>query len=702
MTIIIILAIVALLVLWVIGVQRKLVEKDELCKNALSQIGVQQASRWDALTALVELVKSYNEHEYNTLRDVIAQRKNITGESTVAEAQAQEQVLTGLVRNINLVAEQYPELKANENYAKAMDSVNLYENQVRLSPSQPHDLQRHCHQVQQGDPSVPDLDRCRNPRLQHPRLPRRGRRQVGHAFDEDLMRRLIGSLIAALAFANAVFAVDWDIHDINVNVRLYRDGSAIVSEIWNISAQEGTEVYVPRTNLGDIEISDFSVSDETGDIYKFEERWDVDRSLARKAGRCGFHRISGGVELCWGLGSYGTHTYNVRYKMSNVVKSLNDYDMMHIQLYESTDKFRYESSLIALMRFDKGVFESGSVQDRDFQTVLDRAMDGSDYYEDIPEKSWKEKLFALFMSMMTILITFLLIMVPFLRMLNGDKLSRRQKRKVLGGPADKVMWYRDLPFKGDIYKTDYILDLLETKRLSNGIASAIILRMLEKGYLTVSKDEKGKVEIRFDETKDIAQLDTHERGLYDMMKEASGSDLILQDKEFSRWSQRTKSQNTIRLWANGLNLDAKRELRRDDVVSGKKFSEQGKIEAQHVMGFKNFLNDFTISSERESVEVGLWKDYLVYASLYGIADKVAKELKDIDPRVFEQVMAYDYTMFNDVVRMTNSLGKSITNARYAPQSYSGPSRGGFGGFGGGTSFGGGGGFSGGGHGGGVR
>ena len=133
MTILIILAIVALLVLWVIGVQRKLVEKDELCKNALSQIGVQQASRWDALTALVELVKSYNEHEYKTLRDVIAQRKNITGESTVAEAQAQEQVLTGLVRNINLVAERYPELKANENYAKAMDSVNLYENQVRLS-----------------------------------------------------------------------------------------------------------------------------------------------------------------------------------------------------------------------------------------------------------------------------------------------------------------------------------------------------------------------------------------------------------------------------------------------------------------------------------------------------------------------------------------------------------------------------------------
>ena len=133
MTLLIIVAVIALLVVWVIGVQRKLVQKDELCKNALSQIGVQQASRWDALTALVELVKSYNEHEYNTLRDVIAQRKTINGESTTADAQAQEQALTGLVRNISLVAEQYPDLKANENYAKVMDSVNTYENQVRLS-----------------------------------------------------------------------------------------------------------------------------------------------------------------------------------------------------------------------------------------------------------------------------------------------------------------------------------------------------------------------------------------------------------------------------------------------------------------------------------------------------------------------------------------------------------------------------------------
>ncbi len=132
-TTLIIVVIIALLVLWFISVQRKLVNQDELCKNSMSQIGVQQNSRWDALTALVELVKSYNEHEYNTLRDVISMRKPLGRESTAADVNAQEQAINDVMKQINIAVEQYPDLKANENYGKAMDSVNTYENQVRMS-----------------------------------------------------------------------------------------------------------------------------------------------------------------------------------------------------------------------------------------------------------------------------------------------------------------------------------------------------------------------------------------------------------------------------------------------------------------------------------------------------------------------------------------------------------------------------------------
>lgn len=133
MTIIIVIAIVAILVLWFISVQRNLVKHEEICKNGLSQIGVQLASRWDALKALAELTKSYSEHEYKTITDTIAQRRPITAASTSADANAQENLFTQAMQHFNLVVEKYPEIKANETYIKTMDSVNTYQNQVRMS-----------------------------------------------------------------------------------------------------------------------------------------------------------------------------------------------------------------------------------------------------------------------------------------------------------------------------------------------------------------------------------------------------------------------------------------------------------------------------------------------------------------------------------------------------------------------------------------
>lgn len=132
-TTIIVIAVVVLLVLWIISAQRKLVNAEEMTKNAMSQIGVQQSSRWDALTGLVELLKSYNEHEYNTLKDIIAARSSIGAGSTAKEAQAQEDMITSVLSRISIVAEQYPNLKADSMYMDTMNSVNTYENQVRMS-----------------------------------------------------------------------------------------------------------------------------------------------------------------------------------------------------------------------------------------------------------------------------------------------------------------------------------------------------------------------------------------------------------------------------------------------------------------------------------------------------------------------------------------------------------------------------------------
>ena len=131
--IIILIAVIVILVLWVVSAQRNLVNLDEMCKNAMSQIGVQQNSRWDALSALADLTKQYDDHEYNTLMDVIKQRRSITGTSSVADANVQENAITEAMGKIMAVAEAYPNLKADGMYAKTMDSVNQYEQNVRLS-----------------------------------------------------------------------------------------------------------------------------------------------------------------------------------------------------------------------------------------------------------------------------------------------------------------------------------------------------------------------------------------------------------------------------------------------------------------------------------------------------------------------------------------------------------------------------------------
>ncbi|AMJ40746.1 LemA family protein [Anaerotignum propionicum] len=133
-TIIIIIAIIGVIILWIISTQRKLVMLDENISNAMSQIGVQLSSRFDALTALLDLTKGYAKHESETLIKTIQSRRSvITAKSTPDDVQRQEGIISEALGRIAMVTEQYPELKANETYIKTMDAVQTFENMVRTS-----------------------------------------------------------------------------------------------------------------------------------------------------------------------------------------------------------------------------------------------------------------------------------------------------------------------------------------------------------------------------------------------------------------------------------------------------------------------------------------------------------------------------------------------------------------------------------------
>jgi len=129
----IIVAIIVVIVLWFISVQRMLVSLDENVNNAMSQIGVNLTSRFDALTGLLDLVKGYNEHEYKTLSDVIKMRTSIGSHSKASDVEAQENIISEAMGKIMAVAEAYPDLKSNTNYQNLMNSLNDYESKVRQS-----------------------------------------------------------------------------------------------------------------------------------------------------------------------------------------------------------------------------------------------------------------------------------------------------------------------------------------------------------------------------------------------------------------------------------------------------------------------------------------------------------------------------------------------------------------------------------------
>jgi hypothetical protein len=138
------------------------------------------------------------------------------------------------------------------------------------------------------------------------------------------MRRILLCVLAVFAGTFAVHAQQ--LRDMDIRVVLQHDGSARITQIWDATVVDGTEMYIPISNLGEMTVSDLAVS-ENGQAYINEGRdWDVDRSLDGKAGRCGIIDKHNGVELCWGKTSYGPHVWTVEYTVTGLVQSFTDAD----------------------------------------------------------------------------------------------------------------------------------------------------------------------------------------------------------------------------------------------------------------------------------------------------------------------------------------------------------------------------------------
>jgi LemA protein len=123
---------------WVVAAYNGLVRLKVICKEAWAQIDVQLKRRHDLIPNLVETAKGYLKHERETLERVIAARNTAVAaredpKQGVAQVAAAEGALTGMLRQLAVVVEAYPDLKADASMARVQEELASTENRIAFA-----------------------------------------------------------------------------------------------------------------------------------------------------------------------------------------------------------------------------------------------------------------------------------------------------------------------------------------------------------------------------------------------------------------------------------------------------------------------------------------------------------------------------------------------------------------------------------------
>jgi len=128
-----VLAVIGVIILVFIGYYNSLVRLRNQVKNGWSQIDVQLKRRHDLIPNLVETAKGYMKHERETLEGITEARSKAMGAGSVGEKSQAEGSLSGAMSKFFLVVENYPDLKANQNFLSLQEELSSTENKIAYS-----------------------------------------------------------------------------------------------------------------------------------------------------------------------------------------------------------------------------------------------------------------------------------------------------------------------------------------------------------------------------------------------------------------------------------------------------------------------------------------------------------------------------------------------------------------------------------------
>lgn len=345
--------------------------------------------------------------------------------------------------------------------------------------------------------------------------------------------------------------------------------------------------------------------------------------------------------------------------------------------------------MTVMVALEKGVLSPVRVVEDSFEAVKERALAGSDYgagedaeWDDEPLTAGDLLLFAAI-----ILTPVLLILLLVVLLVKVGKAKRKKRMKRVG-------YFRDAPNDGNLNVT-YQLGLCSGLCEEDALLGAYLMRLISQGCLesTDGPTDAGSVRLRLSHGPQSGNV--YDDALYTILKAAAGADGVLDPNELEHYC----GQNYVPLsrFMESCERSGKQTLIRSSCLKGavldndKDLTKKGQQELDEVYGLKHFLLDFSLIHERGVKEAVIWQDYMVYALMLGIADKLEAQIQELYPDQLPQLNQYRrYVRYSGYYNGVMYSAYSREKLRRAPNRRSGGGR---------VSFGGGGGFSGGGSGG---
>lgn len=411
--------------------------------------------------------------------------------------------------------------------------------------------------------------------------------------------------------------------------------------------------------------SDFSAEPENVDItiysdFEYEDTLDV-----------------------WGYGKYGAPCYVYDGK---------------IEMTSDDSRVTNDEYMTILVKFPKGTFQTNNILNHDFDYYYEMAEEGTIKYND--KHSDKTSFFDKFCDLFTLILGFIFCMFYFTphifgffvslisnfldKLFSSDSFNKYELEFEDGRKIDKdIVAYRDIPCGGDIFKAYWLAGSYGLIKKKEDFLGVILLKWLEEGKVFIEKGEK-KTFFRKKEVVNIVFSNNVkpfnvvvEKELYDYMYQAS-HDGILESEEFEKWCKSHYARifkwfnRVIKYEINCLIQEGKIKVeeRKGFLFSSKVVyvvDSSLTVEARQLAGLKKFLKEFTLINEREPIEVNLWNKYLIYAQMFGIADKVAKKFEKLYPEVIEDLNNnlfdfYDVRFINSI--MHNGIKSAYSGKRY--------------------------------------